>query len=102
MSSSGTPLYFRKQESKHQKRPKPKKKKKNPTKETETKKKFICISRLLLLDMESVWSVDIPTYTPLPIAVVSHFKSSRNWEDLEELEGKEYDPNLLFERNNGT
>lgn len=29
-------------------------------------------------------------------------KSSRNWEDLEELEGKEYDLNLLFERNNGT
>ena len=50
-----------------------KRQKKNPTKENETKKKFICISQLLL-GMEPIWSVDTPTYTPLSIVIVSHLR----------------------------
>lgn len=57
---------FRKQESKHQQ-------KKIQQREMK-QKKFICISQLLLLGMEPIWSVDIPTYTPLSIAIVSHLR----------------------------
>lgn len=56
----------------------------------------------LLLGTEPIWSVDNTyIYSVIHCDSIS-LKSSRNWEDLEQLEGKEYEPNLLFERNNGT
>lgn len=73
-------IIFKKQESKHQKRPKKKFQQRKMK-----QKKFICISQLLLLGMEPIRSVDIPTHTPLSVAIVSHLrvvetgKIWRNW-----------------------
>lgn len=60
---------FRKQESKHQK----KTKKKFQQWKMKQKKKFICISQLLL-NMKPIWRVNTPTYTSLSIAIVSHLR----------------------------